>query len=108
MALKSVTTAGVQRFVLHCDHCDRPIVDAAQGSTVWADGEGERPAQLVHKGDCQRAAAAALGVDANGLGFDELAYLPARLEAVLKIDGEKARAGAAFLDRIRAIGRPAT
>jgi hypothetical protein len=108
MALKSVTTAGVQRFALHCDQCDRPIVDAAQGSTVWAEGEGEAPSYVVHKGDCQRAMAAALGVDSNGLGFDELAYLPARLEGVLEIDGEKARAGAAFLDRIRAIGRPAS
>lgn len=109
MALKSVTTpAGAQRFVLHCDHCDRPIAEAAQGSTVWVEGEGEAPALVVHKGDCQRATATALGVDANGLGFDELAYLPTRLEAVLEIDHEKAAASAAFLDRLRAIGGPAT
>lgn len=109
MALKSVTTpAGAQRLVLHCDQCDRPIVDAAQGSTVWAEGEGEAQALLVHKGDCQRAAAAGLGVDANGLGFDELAYLPTRLEAMLGIDHEKAAASAAFLDRLRAIGGPST
>jgi hypothetical protein len=108
MALKSVTTpAGAQRFALHCDHCDRPIVDAAQGSTVWAEGEGEAPALVVHKGDCQRAIAATLGVDANGLGFDELAYLPTRLEGALRIDHEKASASAAFLDRLRAIGGPA-
>lgn len=105
MALKSVTTpAGAQRFVLHCDQCDRPIVDAAQGSTVWVEGEGEAPALVVHKGDCQRAAATALGVGPNGLGFDELAYLPTRLEAVLQVDHESASASAAFLDRLRAIG----
>lgn len=108
MALKSVTNpAGAQRFTLHCDHCDRPIVDSAQGSTVWAQGEGAAPAFVVHKGDCQRAMAATLGVDANGLGFDELAYLPSRLEGALAIDDEKARASAAFLDRLRAIGGPA-
>lgn len=109
MALMSLTTAaGAQRLVLHCDQCGRPIVDAAQGSTVWADREGEAPALVVHKGDCQRAAAAGLGVDANGLGFDELAHLPTRLEGVLGIDHEKAAAAAAFLDRLRAIGGPAS
>lgn len=103
MALTSVTHEGAQRFVLNCDQCDRPIVDAAQGTTVWRDEEGTGPANTVHKGDCQRAMAAALGVDPMRLGQDELAYLPTRLEAILKIDGEAARAQAAFLDRIRAI-----
>ena len=46
---------------------------------------------------------ATLGVDVNRLGFDELTYLPSRLEQVLLIDSEKARASAAFLDRLRAI-----
>ena len=103
MALTSVTHEGAQRFVLNCDQCDRPIVDAAQGTTVWRDEEGTGPAYVVHKGDCQRAMAAALGVEAMRLGQDELAYLPTRLEAILRIDGEAARAQAAFLDRIRAI-----
>ena len=108
MALKSVTTAGRHRFALHCDHCDRPIADAAQGSSVWAEGEGDAPAFTVHKGDCQRAMATTLGVNHNGLGVNELAYLPTRLEAVLKVNHEKASASAAFLDRLRAIGGPAT
>ena len=103
MALTSVTHEGVHRFALHCDSCDRPITDAAQGNSVWVEGEGSGPAYVVHKGDCQRAMAATLGVDNNGLGTDELAYLPARLEAVMGVDPEKARAGAAFLDRLRAI-----
>ena len=103
MALRSVTHDGVHRFALHCDSCDRPIVDAAQGSTVWRDAEGTEQAFTVHKGDCQRAIAATLGVDVNRLGFDELTYLPSRLEQVLLIDSEKARASAAFLDRLRAI-----
>lgn len=103
MALKSVTHEGVHRFALHCDHCDAPIVNAAQGSIVWRDGEGTQPAHAVHKGDCQRALAAALGVVHNDLASDELAYLPTRLETVMGIDPVQARKGAAFLDRLRAI-----
>jgi hypothetical protein len=103
MALSSVTHEGAHRFALLCDACERPITDAAQGNSVWAEGEGTAAAYTVHKGDCQRAMAATLGVEANALGVDELAYLPSRLETVLKIDSEKARAGAAFLDRLRAI-----
>lgn len=103
MALTSVTHEGVQRFVLNCDTCEKPIVEAAQGTTVWREGEGPGPAYTVHKGDCQRAMAATLGVDPMRLGQDELAYLPTRLEAVLRIDGEQARSQAAFLDRLRAI-----
>ena len=101
MALTSVTREGAQRFVLICDTCGKPIVDAAQGTTVWRDEEGAGPAHTVHKGDCQRSMATTLGVDPMRLGQDELAYLPTRLEAVLRIDGEQARAQAAFLDRIR-------
>ena len=103
MALSSVTHAGAHRFALLCDVCEKPITDAAQGNTVWAEGEGATPAHTVHKGDCQRAMAATLGVEANALGVDELAYLPTRLETVMNVDHEKARAGAAFLDRLRAI-----
>jgi len=103
MALRSVTDEGVHRFALHCDTRDKPIVDAAQGTTVWDEGDGTEPAYTVHKGDCQRAMAATLGVDANRLGTDELSYLPTRLETVLRIDPEQARALAAFLDRLRAI-----
>jgi len=103
MPLKSVVTDGVQRFALHCDACDKPITNAAQGNSVWQEGEGTLPAYTVHKGDCQRAFAATLGVDVNSLGTDELAYLPTRLETVMAIDPEAARKGAAFLDRLRAI-----
>ncbi len=103
MPLKSVINDGVHRFALHCDACDRPITDAAQANSVWQDAEGTGPAYTVHKGDCQRALAATLGVDAGALATDELAYLPTRLESAMAIDPEKARAGAAFLDRLRAI-----
>ena len=103
MALKSVTQEGVHRFALHCDSCDRPIENATQGNSVWQGAEGTQAAYTVHKGDCQRALAATLGINANALASDELAYLPTRLETVMGIDPAQARQGAAFLDRLRAI-----
>jgi hypothetical protein len=103
MALTSVTREGAHRFALLCDHCEKPIENAAQGNTVWRGGDGAQPAYTVHKGDCQRAMATTLGVDAHDLATDELAYLPTRLETVMAIDPEQARQGAAFLDRLRAI-----
>lgn len=104
MALTSVTHEGAHRFALLCDSCEKPIADAAQGSTAWEEGEGSRTAYTVHKGDCLRALASRLGVAGPGdLATDELAYLPTRLETVMGIDPAGARQGAAFLDRLRAI-----
>lgn len=103
MALRSVTHEGVHRFALHCDSCDKPIQNATQASSAWLGGDGAQVAYTVHKGDCQRALAAALGVGDDALATDELAYLPTRLQTVLGIDPAQARQGAAFLDRLRAI-----
>jgi hypothetical protein len=103
MALTSVTQEGVHRFALLCDSCDKPIQNASQANSAWLAQEGVQTAYTVHKGDCQRALAAKLGVGEDGLATDELAYLPTRLETVMGIDPEQARKGAAFLDRLRAI-----